>query len=505
MTQPMRAPRSAVVSALLKNHLKTAAFALVAGAQAGCSNSVPGLEPQIIAPPPGSAAYPYSGADVLLLSIARAGDDLALQEAAIAIGDELVLPETPFADDLVVHLSALSAGVEIAYGRTCAVDVRPAGNLPAPMLYLSRIVRWGPGGQPVDGRRVGGAAYALPGSGALFAGGTSGSIERYDAVTGTYAALTDAVTPRQPVTLAPFGDGRAIVVGGLGAGGEPVDVVEVIDPDLPGGLQVTRIPGPAVTDHAMLTLVDGTVLVAGGRTRASAGAPLLASRDAWLLRFGDGDVLEPPALLGAAMNASRAGHTMTRLGDEVGADVLIVGGRDDAGAPVALAELYRPLRQAFEPLLGALLLVPRWGHAAVRLPGGFVLILGGYTAAAGGAGEPVYELELYDPHQGRFSPAGTLPQGAGLSSQSITPLPDGRVLIAGGLNAAGSAVATAYIARFDPVDGQVDVVATDSLAYPRAGHSAVRLCDGTILVVGGTSDPEATQAERYNPPSLGRR
>ena len=197
---------------------------------------------------------------------------------------------------------------------------------------------------------------------------------------------------------------------------------------------------------------------------------------------------------------------MTRLGDEVGADVLIAGGLDGLGAPVAQAELYRPLRQDFELVDGAALNVPRWGHAAIRLPGGSVLVVGGFAIAEDG-GDPVAvsTLELYDPVQGVFEVAGELPDSAGVTGMSVSTLPDGRVLLAGGLDAAGEPVATALIASLDSLNGEVNVSQTDPLAVARVGHGAARLCDGTILVVGGTGDEGAPAAERYNPPSANRR
>ncbi len=142
---------------------------------------------------------------------------------------------------------------------------------------------------------------------------------------------------------------------------------------------------------------------------------------------------------------------------------------------------------------------PRYGHQAVRLPDGSVLIVGGRDAA----GALVDTVEIYSPSVGQFTAAATMPAGAGLVDMTLTPLPDGRVLIAGGTDAAGDAVATTLIARLDPIDGTVDLSPTDGLAIPRAGHIAAELCDGTILVVGGTSS--GPPSERYNPPSAGRR
>jgi hypothetical protein len=147
---------------------------------------------------------------------------------------------------------------------------------------------------------------------------------------------------------------------------------------------------------------------------------------------------------------------------------------------------------------------PRWGHQAVRLPGGSILIVGGFEPdPLNGPPLPVRELELYDPVQGQISAAGMLPDDAGVTEQSVTALPDGRIMLAGGRDPSGQPVSTVLIARLDSITGQVDLAVTDPLTTPRAGHEAVSLCDGTILVVGGTTEASAG-AERYNPPSAGR-
>src|SRR5205085_757244 len=111
-------------------------------------------------------------------------------------------------------------------------------------------------------------------------------------------------------------------------------------------------------------------------------------------------------------------------------------------------------------------------------------------------------LELFT-LDGGFKAVGNLPENAGLTENTATVLPDGRVLITGGRTVAGAVTNTAFIARLDPLDGSVDVVPTDRLALPRANHQAAILCDGTILVTGGTAGPAV--AERYNPSAIGRR
>lgn len=497
-------PAAAAIGALLGMAL----------AWAGCAEETAVFAPIVEVPPPGSTAHPYEGIEELELSIARAGDDAPLALTTAAVGEPLALSDVPFGSDLVVHLSGTAAGVEIAYGRTCAVDVaRDEADLVsdlAPHLYFSRIVRWGSpaGAMPVAPERTGGHGYTLPDGRAAFLGGDREAMEIFDPVaTGAFSPLEPRTLVRTGALLVPFATGQAIIVGGVDGNGDAVPMIEIVDPAAASAArQRETMDGPALTGHAGVRLVDGSIIVAGG---ATPGAGPAVSGVAWRFRVGAGGVLDAPEMLPEAMNLARSHHTMTRLGGELGADVLIVGGRDGAepAQPVAQAELYRPLREAFEPIAGALLARPRWGHAAVRMPGGFVLVLGGVTTdvASGAAGAivQVSEMELYDPVQGTFAPAGTLPAGAGLTGMTVTPLPDGRVLLAGGRDAAGAIVDTVLIARLDPIDGAVDLSPTDRLSVPRAGHSAVSLCDGTILIAGGTED--AAPAERYNPPSIGRR
>ncbi|HEU5058730.1 MAG TPA: hypothetical protein VFU21_19490, partial [Kofleriaceae bacterium] len=102
----------------------------------------------------------------------------------------------------------------------------------------------------------------------------------------------------------------------------------------------------------------------------------------------------------------------------------------------------------------------------------------------------------------------------GVIDFTATALPDGNVLIAGGRQAVdtdfdlvpdaiGEPVRSAYVATLEEVGGAFVAATTSSLAVARAGHTAVGLCDGTILVVGGAEQGPA--AERYNPRSDIRR
>lgn len=474
------------------------AAVLVLGA--ACSDA-PGAA-LVVDTPTVTRADPMGAIDELEMSVARAGDPDDLSLTRGPPGQPLELRELAYGDHLVVHLRGFDRGLEIAYGRTCPFSVQPQLPDPEPHLYLSRTVRWGDTGEPAGPFRGGAAAAVLPDGSGLLVGGDGGAerAERFAPQDGGFTAVADQLEPRTGGILLGFADGRVVLVGGS-HGGDAVRTVELLDPLRSDLVEVES--GLPLVEHAGAALTDGTAIVAGGRFQSSAGAPFTVSASAWRLRLSAGDALEAPRRLPDLVRA-RAGHTMTLLGEVAAAGVLVAGGRDEAGAPVAEVELYRPLRESFERVEGAAL--ARWEHRAVGLPGGFVVIVGGYAPdPLGGAPVPSRELALYDPFDGTFVIAGELPPGAGLLEVSATRLPDGRVLVAGGRDGDGVPVSSAYIIQLDPVNGELVVSVTDAMLAPRAGHAALLLCDGTVLVAGGVDDPGALAVERYNPPPTGRR
>jgi hypothetical protein len=461
-----------------------AALALVACGGGG----EPSLSVVIDVPAAGTPANPYADIDSLELSIAHAGQSAALALQRVERGDTPILPSVPFADDLVVHLSGARAGVELAYGRTCVLSVA-AGALPAPPhLYFSRVVKWAAGPAPAAAARAGAGAYTAPDGSAVFVGGDGeAAVERFDPRLAAFAAAGTSAA-RTGDALAPLPDGTALRIGGATANG-PVGFFELLSPLL-GRVDTVNDDRLRVVAAAAATLVDGSVLVNGG----FAGSPAQPTGATWTLRLGAAGTPDPPQLMTATLAAPRARHTLTRLGDDVGAVVLAIGGEDAAGEAVGAAEIYEPLREGYAASHPAMVR-PRWDHRAVRLPDGSVLVVGGRDGAG-----PVDVIELYLPHLAQFAAAGKMPARAGLTELTATPLPDGRVLLAGGRDAGGAPTAVTFIARLDPIDGTVDLSQTDSLSTPRTGHAAAALCDGTVLVVGG-----APGSERYNPPSAGRR
>jgi hypothetical protein len=174
--------------------------------------------------------------------------------------------------------------------------------------------------------------------------------------------------------------------------------------------------------------------------------------------------------------------------------VLIAGGAEGSIiVPVAKSttEFFNPLLRTFQP--GPPLLLPRCGHQASLLLDGRVLITGG----AGTAGVVTDSCEIYDPVANTMTPHASM--GFPRTAHRQTVLADGRVLVSGGFSTwvaaatnfgtvLNTAQATSEI--YDPTTG----IWTPGplMASPRAGHTQTLLPDGRVLIVGGISGGAVT-------------
>jgi hypothetical protein len=206
-----------------------------------------------------------------------------------------------------------------------------------------------------------------------------------------------------------------------------------------------------------------------------------------------------PASWTATGSGGISGGTATTLLD---GRVLVTGGGPDS----ASAELYDP-RTGTWTATGSML-SKRGSFSATLLGDGRVLVAGGtpLVSVGGNKNTRLAAAELFDPDTGTWSATGSMIEAR--SEQTATRLPDGRVLVAGGIGAYGNVrvvapkvLATAEL--YDPDTGSW--TATGGLSTPRVGQQATLLGDGRVLVVGGmtySGDGEEiilASAEAYDP------
>jgi large repetitive protein len=188
----------------------------------------------------------------------------------------------------------------------------------------------------------------------------------------------------------------------------------------------------------------------------------------------------------ASMPTDRANHLMAKL---PGGKVLVFGGFSRSGnrwTELSSAVVYDVASMTWS-FTGAMSTI-RKDAAAVALPDGRVLVTGGSSGSSALA-----TAELYDPALGTWSAAAPMSQGR--YNHTATLLPDGRVLVVGGWGSTAVGGAELY----DPASNTW--TATASLANARYEHTATLLKDGTVLVAGGYGQGSSTlgPAELYDP------
>jgi hypothetical protein len=145
-----------------------------------------------------------------------------------------------------------------------------------------------------------------------------------------------AMEARRRHTATLLADGRVLIAGGQGTGGF-LATAELFDPAAGGFTPAADLPEPRV-DHAAAPLGDGTagsdpgVLVSGGFVVSSTGAAFSSSALVYQPDAGPGAWSAAPS-----MAAVHSAHAASLVGQ---GQVLVTGGRDAAGVPSAVAELF---------------------------------------------------------------------------------------------------------------------------------------------------------------------
>ena len=255
-------------------------------------------------------------------------------------------------------------------------------------------------------------------------------------------------------------DGRVLVIAGYA--GFWLNNAELYDPDTGGSTQTLPIYSHGV-EHTATRLNDGRVLVIAGATRS--GSPGPDDRV---------EIFDPRTnnWQRAAPHVDIEGsHTATVLDD---GRVLVAGGNADPS-------VYDPTNDTWQP--AGKLINDRWESMAVRLLDGQVLLAGGRLLAEE---RIIRNVEIYDPTSNTWqeAPPTNQPHYRG----TMTLLPDGRVLVAGGSryldNAWNDRTAILNsVEIYDPASDRWDSVT--SLGQARAEHTATLLPNGRVLITGG--------------------
>ncbi|MGH8013467.1 MAG: hypothetical protein ACREQ4_13305 [Candidatus Binataceae bacterium] len=242
------------------------------------------------------------------------------------------------------------------------------------------------------------------------------------------------------------------------------------------GKFATGLPAMSVgrANETATLLPNGLVLIAGGATN---GTTWTNTTDLYNPAPTPGTVTPGPA-----MTFAREGATAVLLPT---GQVLIAGGRDQT-TTLNQADLYTPPTSA-NPIgtitaVASPMAVARYDCAAALLPNGNVLIAGGF----GGINQhgPLQSTEIYDTATSTFTPGPPMTDPLGRAAARATLLPNGKVLVAGGVDGT-AVVATAEL--YDPTIAPVGsfTPVPGALSSARKFQAQILLPNGNVLIAGG--------------------
>ncbi len=230
---------------------------------------------------------------------------------------------------------------------------------------------------------------------------------------------------------------------------------------------------------ATLLVSSGEVLIAGG-FGPGPGFQLLASTELYNAATNS---FAPAsgACASPNMNSAREAAAATLLPN---GNVLIAGGIDGSGNPLASTELYNAATNSFAPASGTG--APPGMNAARGEATATLLVSSGKVLIAGGFGPNPTSTELYDAVANSFAPASPPYLNTAREDATATLLPNGKVLIAGGVGPGGLLASTEL---YDPVANSFAPApgtgAPPSMNSVREDATATLLPNGRVLIAGG--------------------
>jgi hypothetical protein len=272
-------------------------------------------------------------------------------------------------------------------------------------------------------------------------------------------------TPRAAHTATLLPNGKVLITGGMERNGGFFATAELYDPDTgkftPTGSMTTKRVGSKA-----ILLRTGKVLIIGGSNHEDGS---LASAELYDPATG--------TFTATGSMKGKGGGLVTLLAD---GRVLVVGGYN---------EIYDPSTGTFS-LTGKIdLQQSSTATLLTLLKNGKVLLTGSVTYPAE---SPLASAELYDPASGSFAGIGNMTKAR--AKQAATLLPDGRVLITGGIDRNGPQGRTASAEIYDPAKNSFVAIASMSVARFKHADTAVVLPNGKVLIAGG-----GERAEVFDP------
>jgi hypothetical protein len=310
--------------------------------------------------------------------------------------------------------------------------------------------------------------------------------EIYDPSTTVWSPDGVMAENRSGMTSTLLQNGQVLVAGGL-TGNETLQSAEILDPvshnfTSLGNMQVAR------NQHTDTLLANGKVLLAAGST----DAVFLKSAELF-------DPTNNSFTLTGSMSHARKSHTATLLQDNN--RVLITGGKSSNG-DLTSAEIYDSSLGQFRQNPPSSMNQGRSLHTATLLPNGSLNSPPGSVLVAAGrhGATPLKTAEIFNPVTETFAFTGML--NIQRKRHAANLLQNGTVFVEGGASVSNGQpvdVGTPTAETFTPSTEMWSIHPPQDMSTGRTEHTATLLPDGTVLVCGGIST--LLPSDLYNPTS----
>ncbi len=302
--------------------------------------------------------------------------------------------------------------------------------------------------------------------------------ELFDPVTRTWGQPTSAFYARVGHQATLLTNGRVLVTGGvINARAE-----EIYNPATNSWYSTTRMLEERL-HHTATRLHNGKVLVAGGFNYAS------TEKFGWLSSAEIYDPVTHTWTPTGKMSTGRFSHVANLLPD---GRVLVVGGHTTTGDATS-AELFDPATGTWSIASGTF--YPRVGgmHRGTTLLDGSIVITGGYVNDTLGPSIP--DVEVFSPKKLGFYSVGDLNEPR--RYHEAARLSNGKVIVAGGHHRTAKQPAGFTLTStetYDPAKFVWTLVGHMNVA--RTNHTLTALPDGRVLAAGGQNQTDRALAQR---------